>query len=313
MRAFALDEFGKPGSIHEMPVPDPEQGQVRVALRAAALNPFDNVVLTGVLKDRMPHQFPLIPGGDLAGTVDVVGPGVNQWKAGDEVFGAVGKPALGRGSLAEFVTASAGTIARRPASVDPEFGATLGLAAVSALMCVEPMSLTREDVVVIVGAAGGIGGFAVQMARHAGARVIAVTRGVNAEYVRGLGADEVVDYTAQDVVESVRNASPDGIAGIVHTAGTAETLAGLAAQVRRGGHLSSMIGGAKVDELASHGVTGINVVTGVTTARLDKLAAMTDSGTLKRVQIKTFKLDEASAAFAAIGAGHLRGKLVIVP
>jgi len=113
------------------------------------------------------------------------------------------------------------------------------------------------------------------------------------------------------VVESVRLASPDGIAGIVHTAGNAETLAGLAAQVRRGGHVISMIGGAKVDELATQGVTGVNVVTGVTTARLDKLAAMAESGALKRVQIKTFKLADAGAAFAAIGAGHLRGKLVL--
>jgi len=313
MRAFALDEFGKPGSIRELPVPEPEQGQVRVKVKAAAVNPFDNAVLTGVMKDRMEHHFPLIPASDLCGTIDAVGPGADQWKVGDEVFGQAGKMGIGHGSLAEFVTASAGTIARRPDSIDPEFAAALPLAGVSALMCVEPMGLKRGDVVVVMGAAGGIGGFAVQMAKNAGATVVAVTRGVNADYVRSLGADEVVDYSASDVVENVRKSHADGIAGVVHASGDAETLAGLAALVRDGGYITSMRGGAKVEDLALRGVTGINVVTRVTTAALEKLVSMTEAGALKRPKITTFKLDQAGAAFEQIGTGHTRGKLVIVP
>jgi NADPH2:quinone reductase len=313
LRAFALDEFGKPGSVREVPTPEPEDGQIRVKVEAAGINPFDNVVLNGIMKDRMEHHFPLIPASDLSGTIDAVGSGVDRWKVGDEVFGQTGKMSIGQGSLAELATASAGTIARRPASIDPEFGAALCLAGVSALMCVEPMGLERGDVVVVIGAAGGIGGFAVQMAKHAGARVIAVTRGVNADYVRGLGADEVVDYSTQDVVETVRKAHPDGIAGVVHTAGGPETLAGLAAIVRKGGHVASMIGGAKVEDLAQRGVTGINVFTRVTIAALEKLAAMVEAGGLKRPQIKTFKLDQAGAAFEEIGTGHVRGKLVVLP
>jgi NADPH:quinone reductase len=312
MRAFALDEFGKPGSVHELPIPEPEDGQVRVKVEAAGINPFDNVVVKGFMKDRMEHHFPLIPASDVSGTIDAVGSGVDQWKVGDEVFGQTGKMSIGRGSLAEFTTASAGTIARRPASIDPEFGAALPLAGVSALMCVEPMSLKRSDVVVVIGAAGGIGGFAVQIAKHPGAKVMAVTRSVNADYVRGLGADEVVDYSTQDVVEAVRKAHPDGIAGVIHLAGDPETLAGLAAIVRTGGHVASMIGGAKVEELAKRGVTGINVGTRVTTAALERLTAMVEAGALKRPEIKTFKLDQAGAAFDEIGTGHASGKLVIV-
>src|SRR5712692_2998421 len=297
MRAFAIDEFGNSGSVHEEPTPEPEAGEVRVKVEAAAVNPFDNVVLKGFMKDRMEHHFPLIPASDLSGTIDSVGSGVDQWKVGDKVFGQTGKISIGHGSLAEFATASAGTIARRPASIDPELGAALPLAGVSALMCVEPMSLKWGDVVVVMGAAGGIGGFAVQMAKHAGAKVIAVTREVNADYVRGLGADEVVDYSTQDVVERVRKAHRDGIAGVIHTAGDAETLGGLAALVHEGGHVVSMTGAAKVEDLAKRVVTGINVGTQVTTAALEKLAAMVDAGAVKRPQIKTFKLDQAGAAF----------------
>jgi NADPH:quinone reductase-like Zn-dependent oxidoreductase len=175
------------------------------------------------------------------------------------------------------------------------------------------MSLKSGDVVVVVGAAGGIGGFAVQMAKHSGANVIAITRKVNADYVRGLGAEELVDYSTQDVVETVRKAHPDGIAGIVHTAGNPETLEGLGAIVRQGGHVSSMIGGAKVEDLAKRGVIGINVGTRVTTAALETLAAMVETGALRRPQIKTFRLDQAGAAFDEIGTGHVRGKLAIVP
>jgi NADPH:quinone reductase len=313
MRAFALDEFGKPGSVREVPTPDAEEGQVRVKVRAAGINPFDNVVLTGVMKDRMEHHFPLIPAADLSGTIDAVGSGVDQWKVGDEVFGLVGKMSIGRGSLAEFATASAATIGRRPAAVDAELGAALPLAGVSALMCVEPMSLRTGDVVVIVGAAGGIGGFAVQLAKHAGATVIAVTRGVNADYVRGLGADEVVDYTSQDVAATVGRAHPQGIDGVIHLAGDAQTMAGLAAIVSEGGQVASMIGGAKVEDLAARGVTGMNVRTMVNTAALEKLAAMVVAGALKRPQIKAFTLEESGAAFAEIGTGHVRGKLVVVP
>jgi NADPH2:quinone reductase len=313
MRAFALDEFGKPGSVHEVPAPQPEDGEVRVKVEAAAINPFDNAVLTGIMKDRMEHHFPLIPASDLAGTIDAIGSGVDQWKVGDEVFGQKGPMSIGHGSLAEFVTASTGTIARRPPSIDPEFAAALPLVGVSALMCVEPMGLKRGDVVVVLGAAGGIGGFAVQMANHAGAKVIAVTRGVNADYVRALGADDVVDYSTQDVVETVGKAHPDGIAGIIHASGDSETVERLAAIVRKGGHVISMRGGAKVEDLATRGVTGINVRTMVTTAALEKLAAMVEAGTLKRPHIQTFKLDEAGAAFEEIGTGHVRGKLVIVP
>lgn len=313
MRAYAIDEFGKPGSVHEVPKPEPGEGQVRVKVKAASLNPFDNAVVNGMMKGRMEHHFPLIPCGDLAGTVDAVGAGVDQWKVGDEVLGVQGKTGLGYGSLAEFVNASAGMVAERPAAVDAEFAAALALAGVSAMQCVEAMHLERKDVVVVLGAAGGIGGYSVQIAKHAGATVVAVTRGLNAEYVRGLGADEVIDYATQDVVGTVRKAHPDGIAGVIHTSGDAETLDGLAALVREGGHVVSMRGGAKVDDLAKRGVTGVNIGTKITTETLGKVAAMAADGSLKRPEIKTFSLDRAAEAFAEIGTGHARGKLVVIP
>jgi NADPH:quinone reductase-like Zn-dependent oxidoreductase len=313
MRAFALDEFGRPGSVHEVPTPEPGDGQVRVKVHAAGINPFDNAVLKGMMKDRMPHHFPLIPSSDVAGTVDAAGPGVSGFKAGDHVFGQLGTMGIGHGSLAEYAIATAGTIAKRPDSIDPEFGAALPLAGVSALQCIEPIGLKQGDVVVILGAAGGIGGFATQMATHAGAVVVAVASKSNLDYARSLGAVEAIDYATGDVVEAVKESHPDGIKAVVHASGDAETVGRLADLVSEGGYVVSMRGGAKVDELAGRRITGINVMTKTTTEALGKLAAMVEAGHLKRPAITTFKLADAGQAFEQSASGHVRGKLVVVP
>ena len=134
MRAFALDAFGQPGSVHDVPEPEPAEGQVRVRVAAASLNPFDNAVLAGYLKERMEHRFPLIPAGDLSGTIDALGSGVEGFSVGEAVFGVTGKMFFGEGTLAEKTAASAGTIAKRPRSLSDLDAAALPLAGVSALM-----------------------------------------------------------------------------------------------------------------------------------------------------------------------------------
>ena len=117
MQAFAIDAFGQPGAIHDVPEPDVHEGQVRVRVAAASLNPFDNAVLQGYLKEMMEHRFPLIPAGDFSGTVDALGNGVQGFSVGERVFGVTGKMYFGEGTLAEKTTASIGTIAKRPDSI----------------------------------------------------------------------------------------------------------------------------------------------------------------------------------------------------
>src|SRR5262249_11105528 len=111
MKAYAIDEFGQPGTVRDVPDPEPEEVQVRVRVTAAGINPFDAAVVNGFAKDYMEHRFPLVPGMDAAGTIDAVGPGVEGWATGDRVFGSVGKPFAGEGTLAEHVAMSTGTIA----------------------------------------------------------------------------------------------------------------------------------------------------------------------------------------------------------
>src|SRR5438270_8654901 len=310
MRAFALDDFGQRGSIHDLPDPEPAENEVRVRVTAASINPFDNVVLQGYLKGRMEHRFPLVPCGDLAGTVDALGSGVEGVAIGDSVFGVTGKMVLGEGTLAALATASTSTIAKRPAAVSEVEAAALPLAGVSALMSVEAVAPRPNDLVVIVGASGGIGSYAVQLAA-AGARVIGVTSKGKTEYVKGLGAHEVIDRTSGDVIEALKAKHPDGVAAIIDTASDAAGLARLSEAVRKGGTVTSMKGAAAVEELAKRDIKGVNVATQVTSERLDHLARLAAEGKLKAPHIQTFSLEKASEAFQLIVQDTHLGKVVV--
>jgi NADPH:quinone reductase len=311
MRAFAFDTFGQPGSIHEVPEPAPAEGQVRVRIAAAALNPFDNAVLGGYLKDRMEHRFPLIPAGDFSGAVDALGAGVTGLAVGDPVFGVTGKMYFGEGTLAEKTTASEGTIARRPQALNDVEAAALPLAGVSALMCVDAIEAKPKDVVVVVGSAGGIGSYAVQIAKDRGAHVIGVTIKENFDYVKGLGADEVIDRTVGDVLEALKSKHRDGVAAIIDTGSDAAALAKLSGIVHKGGTVVSMKGAAAPDELEKRGVKGVNIQTQVNTERLATLAQLSADGKLKAPKIRTFPLDSAGEALKLLG--QVGGKLVITP
>ena len=313
MRAFAFDEFGVPGTVHDLPEPTPGDGQVRVRIEAASVNPADLGMIGGAYKSFMEHRFPLVPGIDLGGTVDALGPGVDGLAMGDHVFGAHGKRSVGEGTFAEYAIASVGTIARRPGDVDPPFGTALSLAGVSALEMVDSADARPGDVVLVVGAAGGIGSVALQLLAAARARPIAVTRAVNHEYARSLGATETIDYENQDVVEVVRAGHPDGIAAVFDLVGDKEAVGRFAELVRPGGHVISMLGAADQERLAARRVAGVNVRTQVTTDKLERLAADVAAGTLRRPQITTFPLAEAGEALAEIARRHVRGKLVLLP
>src|SRR5256886_13028989 len=204
----------------------------------------------------MEHRFPPVPCGDLAGTVGALGAGVDGVAIGDSVFGVSGKMVLGEGTLAEFATASTSTIARRPAALSEVEAAALPLAGVSALMSVEAAAPRPNDVVVIVGASGGIGSYAVQLAAATGARVIGVTSKAKTEYVKSLGAHEVIDRTSGDVIKALKAKHPDGVAAIIDTGSDAAGLARLSETVRKGGTVTSMKGAAAGGGIPKRGTKG---------------------------------------------------------
>ena len=312
MRAFALEELGVPGSVVEVPVPEPATGQVRIRVAAAGLNPFDNAVILGYLKDHMEHRLPLVPGMDASGTVEALGDGVTDWAIGDEVFGSVGKQHMGEGTLAEVATMSTGTIARKPATVDHADAAAIPVAGVTALTMVEAASVSESDVVVAIGATGGVGSYLVQLAATRGARVLAISSAANNDYARQLGAAETVDYAAGDVVEAVRSLAPDGVDVIAEMHGGDDT-ARLAELVRSGGRVVSAVGGADEETLKARGIEAANVSGMVATDPLVTLVGMLERGEIVSPQIRRLPLAETADAFAQVGSGHTRGKIVVLP
>jgi NADPH:quinone reductase len=311
MKAFAIDGFGEQGSVRDLPVPEPAKGQLRLRVGTAGLNPFDVAVVQGSLKDHMEHRFPLVPGMDASGTVDAVGEGVEGHAVGDEVFGSVGKGYLGEGTLAEFTTVSAGTATHKPSSFDHTVAAAIPTAGVTALNMADTLVLSNGQTVVVIGATGGVGSYFVQLAARRGARVVAVCRSENADYARGLGAADAIDYSAGDVADEVRSRYPDGIDAVADMHGDAEQLAKLAEQVPSGGRVASVVGAVDTETLGARGVEGTNVQGRVTTESLEVLSGLIEAGEMVVPEIRTYPLAEVGEALAAVGTGHVRGKIVV--
>jgi NADPH:quinone reductase len=306
MRAFVLTDFGGAPELTDLDLPEPTEGEVRVRVHAASVNGFDVSVANSYLKDMMEHRFPVVLGKDFAGVVDALGPGVTDYEVGDRVFGVVTKPFLGDGSFAEYVTVATEVgLARLPDEVDFTIGAALGLAGAAALMSVDAAELRPDQTVLVVGATGGVGNQAVQLAKNAGTRVVA-TAATDDEraLVADLGADEVVDHTG-DLVDVIGEAHPEGVDAVLHFAGDPEPLLPL---VRPGGHFVSTM--LRPDQLTSDSVTVVGIYAHPDPAVLGRAAShQADGATRVHVQ-DTFTLEEAEAALDAFARGTV-GKLVV--
>ncbi len=307
MRAVVLSEFGATAEPTDVPIPEPDAGEVRVRVHASSVNGFDVAVANSYLNGMMEHRFPVVIGKDFAGTVDAVGPDVTGYEVGDRVFGVVTKPYLGDGGFAEYVTvATAVGIAKLPASIEFAAGGVLGLAGVAAISAVDTANIQPGQLVLIAGATGGVGNQAVQLAAQAGGTVIATAASAEEKrLVTDLGAAETIDYN-EPIAPAVRENYPDGVDVVLHFAGDAG--AALAAARKGGTFVSSLIMSA--EQLPSQDVTVLGVYANPDGATLDRVAHNHAEG-VTRVHIeRTYALEEVPDALAAFAAGTL-GKLAI--
>lgn len=306
MRAVTIDAFGTTPAVTELAKPEPGPGEILVKVHASSLNGFDGAVIYGVFKDMLEHKFPVTLGKDFAGTVEAVGEGVAR-AAGDRVFGVVMKPVVSDGAFAEYVVVAEGYgIAAVPETLDLDRAGALGLAGTAAAGAVDAIAPKAGDTVLVVGATGGVGAYAVQLAVASGATVVATAKpGAETEFVSGLGAAHVVDHTG-DVAAQVRAIAPNGVTAAVHLAGDPEQLVKLLAE---GGRLASTLGFGP--EQAGRGdITVTSVMANPDTATLDRLAAAVAAGTLQVPIGQTYPLDAVAEAVGAFGAGTV-GKIAI--
>ena len=308
MRALAFDEFGAAPALHDIDLPEPAAGEVRVRVHAASVNGFDLAVAAGYLKDMMEHRFPVVLGKDFAGVIDAVGDEVSGYAVGDRVFGVVTKAFLGDGSLGEYVTVPVSVgLAALPDSIEFADAAALGLAGTAALAAAEAADIKAGQLVLVAGATGGVGNQAVQLAAQAGAHVIATARtDAGRQHVTNLGAAEVIDYTG-DLAADVLAAHPGGVDVVLHFAGAPVAL--LPAVKAGGLFVSTLIGSP--DQLPAASATVVPIFANPTAAVLDRLAANQERGHTRVSIQQTYPLDAAPQAMADFGNGTV-GKLVVV-
>ncbi|MDQ3823423.1 MAG: NADP-dependent oxidoreductase [Actinomycetota bacterium] len=313
MRAVGIREFGGRDRLETMDVPEPKLGAdgVLVRVHAAGVNPVDWKIREGRLDAGWPHVFPVVPGWDVAGTVERVGPAVTTVASGDEVYAYCRKHFVGEGAYAELVTVPETSVAHKPGSLDLEHAGAVPLCALTAYQALFfGAGLTAGETVLVQAAAGGVGSFAVQLAADAGAEVIGTASERNHEYVLGLGALEVVDYRAVDAVDAVREIAPEGVDVVLDVYG-GEALRRSVDAVRDEGRIVS-IGQPPTDEhFRQRRIEPSYVFVRPDAEQLAEIADMFDDDRLTVHLDEVLPLEQAARAHELSEAGHVRGKLVL--
>ncbi|GAA1007422.1 NADPH:quinone reductase [Acrocarpospora pleiomorpha] len=316
MRAIGIERFGDTPALKELPVPEPGSGQVQVAIEAAAINPLDMGIASGALAGLGEYRFPLTLGMDGAGTVTAIGDGVTEFRVGDRVFGQFWSQPLRFGTFAEVCVVQAvpafGALAAVPGELPSQEAAALPTAGMTALGVLDHMRVPEGGTLLVIGATGGVGTFAVQAAAALGIRTIATASARVAEQVRGLGATEIVVRGAEPLEQALRRLAPGGVDAILDVVGDRSITSSLAGAVRDGGALFSTAFGLDEQLLADQRIRTANYRLDRKPERLAELARLVTAGTIRPVIGARLPLEEAPRALAGgVEVTGPRGKTVL--
>ena len=311
MKAIQFHEYGTPDVLtyEDVDLPIPAAGQVRIRVAGTSFNSVDGNIRAGFMQEPMPLTLPHTPGLDVAGTVDEVGDGVTAWTAGDEVVGFL--PFTVDGASAEYVVASAEGLARAPKSIPLADAAALPLVGLTAWQAIfVHADLTSGQRILVTGATGAVGSYAVQLAAEAGAHVIATASADSSDHARERGAHEVVApitvgdaQVVDEPVDVLLNLAPVD----------PETFAALIANVRDGGVVVNTTVWMPAPSDQARGVRGIDMYVASDAEQLADLVERVDRGKLTVDVARRVPLAELPAVHAAAAEGTLRGKVVIAP
>ena len=310
MKSAQIESYGGSEVVQinkSTPAPnDPSVGKVLVNIRAAGVNPADWKFRDGFFQQMMPLQFPSTLGWDFSGVIEKVGEDVSDFKQGDEVNGQAAEITGGSGAFAEIALANAHSIAHKPKALSHEEAAGLPTVGVSAWQAlVETIGLTNGQKILIHGGAGGIGSIAIQLAKNLGAYVATTVRANDMQYVKELGADEIIDYQTQNFDDLLHDydAVYDNVGG--------ETYARSFKVVKKGGIIVSMLEQPNQQLMEQFGVRALFQLTQVNRERLTKVAQWVDQNNIRVNVEKTFLLEEAGKALEYQKDAHPRGKVVL--
>jgi len=307
VKAVALTTLETPPALREdLQAPTPGPNEVLVRVRASSVNPADNSIAGGMLKQMgIEYEFPVILGRDYAGVVEQVGADVTRYSVGDEVFGFVlhANPTVRDGSWAEFIVVPEDTsIALAPTGVDDAVAGAAPVAGIAAMTAIDALTPSEGESLLIVGATGGVGSFAVQLAARGGATVVAPALPDDEAYLRELGVSELLPRDG-DLAATARERHPDGFDAVLDLVNYAPDVP--ASLVKDGGRVASPTGAA------GEGPGRTMVMAAPTPENLRRLGGMLADGTLRVPVQATYDLAEAPDALSALATSHTQGKLAI--
>jgi len=303
MKAAFIERFGGPEVLQYGDLPDPVAGpgEVVVDVVAASVNGADWKARAGQYAQA---TFPLVLGRDFSGSVAAAGAGVDDLKIGDAVFGVL--EAGREGAYAEKIAIKAAIIAKKPEGLSHVGAAAVALTGLTAITAIEAtLKLQRGETILIQGGAGGVASFAIQLAKHIGAHVITTTSAANIDYVRSLGADQVVDYNAQDFTRVV-----SGCDAVFDTVG-GEVVQKSFAVLKPGGRAAFIASGAQAPKPDRSDVTSLRPAVGRARAPLERIAQLVAAAAVRPPEVKLYRLWQAAEAHRVSESRHFRGKLVI--
>jgi NADPH:quinone reductase-like Zn-dependent oxidoreductase len=310
MKAIVVEHLGEAGSLKEIPVPKPGSHEILVRVTAAGVNPVD-----WKQRNRPDTKFPLILGRDFAGVVSEPGTRVTNYREGERLFGI----ARTHGTYAEYTIVSeddrAQPIAKIPEDVGDADAAALPTAGLTALASLDALQLAKDATLLVLGATGGVGGFAVQIARDRGVHVIGTARASSEAFARSLGVDEFVAYDARDVVASVKAAHPNGVDAVLGLVDDADAIKKTAAVLGSGGRIVSTTGAVDENWFAQRKIAAQDLYTldspHWSHVGLRTLLELLEQGRLRVMIAGERPLADAVAALEASRSGSVNGKLVI--
>lgn len=306
VKAVQFSGYGDPEVLHIVQIDKPilKQAQLLVQVKATAINPFDAKLRQGNMQETLPLNLPFTIGADFAGIVSEVPADIDDYIVGDEVFGSATVLNGGSGAMAEYAAVNVKSIAHKP-NVGYEQATAAVLVGVSAIQALDQLNLHQGSKILIHGGAGGIGSNAIQYGKSLGAYIATTARPEDQDFVKQLGADEVIDYEQQrfeDVLHDY-DAVFDTVGG--------ETYNRSFQVLKRGGIVISMVEKPSQALMSEYGVTALPMASNVSTATLTRLAEVVNNGTIKPQVDRVFALEEAAQAFTHLESGHPRGKVVV--
>jgi NADPH:quinone reductase-like Zn-dependent oxidoreductase len=305
MKAVVIHEYGGPDVLkyEDVPRPEPTDNQLLVRVIAAGVNPVDGMIRSGMFANEK-RAFPIILGGDIAGVVEKVGSKVMKVKAGDPVFAYVSLD--NSGGYAQYALVTEREAAPKPKSLTYVEAAAVPIVALTAWQAlIDTAKLGSGQTVLIHGGSGGVGSFAIQIAKARGAKVIATASTANQDFLKQLGSDVAIDYTKQKFEDVAKDVD------VVLDSIGRDTLARSYGVVKKGGIIVSLVARPKQSELEKHGIRGAALSVDPNSEELSEVGKLIDEKKIRVTVSQTFSLSEAIKAQEQVATGHTRGKIVL--